>query len=91
MRQKLLYSVLLFAISLVSNAQLTVTGTFSGNDTPTGQFYTLSTGVFTGSPIPGISPYLTKDPSSNLYELRNDIHSSNFWSFQLIIRIANYC
>lgn len=91
MKQKLLFSVLFLTISFISNAQLTVTGSttgpiFESNDTPAGQFYTLSTGVFSGAPG-SISP-LVKDPGSNLYA--RDGSGGGVYVQFLIIRMGNY-
>ena len=91
MRQKLLFSVLFLTISFISNAQLTVTGSTTyavseSNDTPSGTFYTLSTGIFSGAPG-SILPFV-KDPGSNLYA-RDGSFGGVYVQF-LIIRMGNY-
>jgi hypothetical protein len=86
MRQKLLFSVLFLTISFISNAQLTVTGSATDNDTPSGTFYTLSTGIFSGAPG-SIAP-LVKDPGSNLYA--RDGSGGGIYVQYLIIRMGNY-
>jgi hypothetical protein len=88
MKQKLLFSILFFAISLMGNAQLTVTGN-TGFETSAGQFYTFNpTGTFPPGAITNISP-LVKDPGSNLYSINADLLGVNY-RYNLIIRIGNY-
>jgi hypothetical protein len=96
MKQRLLFSILFFAISLMSNAQLTVTGTGANNanaiigfDTSVGQFYTFyPTGALPGGPITNIFP-LVKDPGSNLYAINTDL-LGYYYQYKFIVRIGNY-
>ena len=92
MKQLLLFSILFLAISSMSKAQLTVMGVpndpgYSSYDTPTGQFYTVSSGTSMGGPISSILPFV-KDPGSNLYII--DVSSGGIFVKNLIIRMGNY-